>query len=97
MTWAVKPSASLADLATIDLRRITDVLQVDHASLFLRDPDDPQLAAVVAETGLPVGDALPEHRMLLADVLQSWLRRRDPVPRRRRRAVQRRARDPAPA
>ena len=42
MTWAVKPGASLADLATIDLRRITDVLQVDHASLFLRDPDDPQ-------------------------------------------------------
>ena len=71
VTWAVKPSASLADLATIDLRRITDVLQVDHASLFLRDPDDPQLAAVVAQTGLPVGEALPEHRMLLADVLQS--------------------------
>ena len=71
VTWAVKPSASLADLATIDLRRITDVLQVDHASLFLRDPDDPQLAAVVAQTGLPVGEALPEHRLLLADVLQT--------------------------
>ena len=71
MTWAVKPGATLADLATIDLRRITDVLQVDHASLFLRDPDDPQRAAVVAETGLPVSEALPEHRMLLSDVLQS--------------------------
>ena len=71
VTWAVKPSASLADLATIDLRRIADVLQVDHASLYLRDPDDPQRAAVVAETGLPVGEALPEHRMLLSGVLQS--------------------------
>jgi GAF domain len=71
VTWAVKPGASLADLATIDLRRITDVLQVDHASLFVRDPDDPQRAAVVAQTGLPVSEALPEHRMLLADVLQS--------------------------
>ena len=71
MTWAVKPGASLADLATIDLRRITDVLQVDHASLFLRDPDDPQRAAVVAQTGLPVSEALPEHRTLLTDVLQS--------------------------
>ena len=71
MTWAVKSGASLADLATIDLRRITDVLQVDHASLFLRDPDDPLRAAVVAQTGLPVGEALPEHRMLLADVLRS--------------------------
>jgi GAF domain-containing protein len=71
VTWGVKPGATLADLATIDLRRITDVLQVDHASLFLRDPDDPQRAAVVAETGLPVGEALPEHRMLLSRVLDS--------------------------
>ena len=71
MTWAVKPGATLADLATIDLRRITDVLQVDHASLFLRDPDDPQRAAVVAETGLPVSEALPEHSKLLSRVLHS--------------------------
>jgi hypothetical protein len=71
VTWAVKPGASLADLATIDLRRITDVLQVDHASLFLRDPDDPQRAAVVAETGLPVREALPEHCTLLSRVLHS--------------------------
>jgi hypothetical protein len=71
VTWGVKPGATLADLATIDLRRITDVLQVDHASLFLRDPDDPQRAAVVAETGLPVGEALPEHGTLLSRVLDS--------------------------
>jgi hypothetical protein len=71
MTWAVKPRATLAELATIDLRRITDVLQVDHASLFVRDPDDPQRAAVVAETGLPVGQAMPEHGVLLSRVLRS--------------------------
>ena len=71
VTWAVKPSASLADLATIDLRRIADVLQVDHASLYLRDPDDPRAAAVVAEMGLPVGEALPEHRILLSRVLHT--------------------------
>jgi hypothetical protein len=71
VTWVVKPGASLADLATIDLRRITDVLQVDHASLFLRDPDDPQRAAVVAETGLLVSEALPEHSMVLSHVLDS--------------------------
>ena len=71
MTWAVKPNASLADLATIDLRRIADVLQVDHASLYLRDPDDPRRAAVVAEIGLPVGEALPEHRILLSRVLHT--------------------------
>ena len=39
--WGLSPGASLEDLATIELRRITDVLQVDHASLFLRDSDDP--------------------------------------------------------
>jgi hypothetical protein len=71
MTWMVKPGVSLADLAGIDLRRITDVLQVDHASLFLRDPADPGRPAVVAETGLPVGHALPEHRMLLTRVMRT--------------------------
>lgn len=70
-TWAVKPGASLADLATIELRRITDVLQVDHASLFLRDPDNPQHTIAVAETGLPVAEALPEHCLLVSRVLQS--------------------------
>ena len=68
VTWEMSPGASLADLATIELRRITDVLQVDHASLFLRDADDPSTRRVVAETGLPVGEALPEHRMLLTRV-----------------------------
>jgi GAF domain len=71
MTWAVKPGASLADLATIELRRVTDVLQVDHASLFLRDEDDPQRTIAVAETGLPAGEALPEHRVLLGRVLRT--------------------------
>ena len=54
MNWELSPGASLADLATIELRRITDVLQVDHASLFLRDADDPERTIAVAETGLPV-------------------------------------------
>ena len=72
--WVVNPGASLADLATIELRRITDVLQVDHASLFLRDPDNPdnpQRTVVVAETGLPVAEALPEHCPFVSRVLQT--------------------------
>ena len=69
--WVVNPGASLADLATIELRRITDVLQVDHASLFLRDPDNPQRTVLVAETGLPVAEALPEHCPLVSRVLQT--------------------------
>ena len=95
VTWAVKPNASLADLATIDLRRIADVLQVDHASLYLRDPDDPRRAAVVAEIGLPVGEALPEHRMLLSRVLQHLLFRRAPRPGGHGRRLQRRTRHSA--
>jgi hypothetical protein len=71
MTWKVRPGASLADLATIELRRITDVLQVDHASLFLRDPDDPQRTVAVAETGLPAREVLPEHDALVARVLRT--------------------------
>ena len=71
MTWAVKPGATLADLATIELRRITDVLQLDHASLFLRDADNPQRTVAVAETGLPAGQALPEHCLLLARALRT--------------------------
>jgi hypothetical protein len=71
VTWVVKPCPSLADLAAIDLRRIADVLQVDHASLYMRDPHDPRRAAVVAEIGLPVGEALPEHRILLSRVLHT--------------------------
>jgi GAF domain len=71
MTWRVKPAASLADHATIELRRITEVLQVDHASLFLRDPDDPQRAVAVAETGTPVAEALSEHATIVGRVLQT--------------------------
>ncbi len=71
MNWDLSPGASLADLATIELRRITDVLQVDHASLFLRDGDDPERTIAVAEAGLPSGEALPERCRLLEQVLQT--------------------------
>ena len=46
--------ASVGDLAAIELRRITEVLLVDHASLFLPDPDDPDRAAMIASTGAPI-------------------------------------------
>ena len=71
VNWDLSPGASLADLATIELRRITDVLQVDHASLFLRDADDPERTIAVAEAGLPSGEALPERCLLLTQVLQT--------------------------
>ena len=71
MNWHLSPGASLADLATIELRRITDVLQVDHASLFLRDGDDPELTIAVAEAGLPAREALPERCQLLTHVLRT--------------------------
>lgn len=69
VNWDLSPRASLAELATIELRRITDVLQVDHASLFLRDGDDPQRTIAVAEAGLPAREALPERCRLLTHVL----------------------------
>ena len=71
MNWDLCPGASLVDLATIELRRITDVLQVEHASLFLRDGDDPEHTVAVAEAGLPSGEALPERCLLLERVLQT--------------------------
>src|SRR3954447_25804842 len=71
VNWDLSPGASFADLATIELRRITDVLQVDHASLFLRDGDDPGRTVGVAEAGLPCGEALPERCLLLEHVLQT--------------------------
>ena len=71
MNWDLSPGASLADLATIELRRITDVLQVDHASLFLRDADDPERTIAVAEAGLPANEALPERCLLLTQVLET--------------------------
>ena len=48
-----EPGRSLADLATIELRRITDVLQVDHASLFLGDADDLERSARWPRPGCP--------------------------------------------
>jgi GAF domain-containing protein len=71
VNWDLSPGASLADLATIELRRITDVLQVDHASLFLRDADDPERTIAVAEAGLPTSEALPERCLLLTQVLET--------------------------
>ena len=71
MNWDLSPGASLADLATIELRRITDVLQVDHASLFLRDAGDPERTIAVAEAGLPANEALPERCLLLTQVLET--------------------------
>jgi hypothetical protein len=71
VNWDLCPGASLADLATIELRRITDVLQVEHASLFLRDGGDPEHTIAVAEAGLPSGEALPERCLLLEQVLQT--------------------------
>jgi hypothetical protein len=61
--------ASAADLATIELRRIAEVLQIDHASLFLPDPDDLKRPALVASTGVPVEQALPAHARVVARVL----------------------------
>jgi GAF domain-containing protein len=62
--------ANVADLATIELRRITDVLQVDHVSLFLRDTDDPESsAALIASTGIPLDEALPTHASVVALVV----------------------------
>jgi GAF domain len=71
VTWELSPGASLADLATIELRRITDVLQVDHASLFLGDADDLEHARAVAETGLSVDEALPEYSTLLTRAVRT--------------------------
>ena len=71
MNWDLRPGASLAELATIELRRITDVLQVEHASLFLRDGGDPEHTVAVAEAGLPSREALPERCLLLEQVLQT--------------------------
>jgi DNA-binding IclR family transcriptional regulator len=60
MSWALQSTVTIADLALIELRRIVGVLQVEHASLFLHDRDQPQRAAQVASTGLPVEKALAE-------------------------------------
>jgi hypothetical protein len=71
MSQGPRPAASIADLAAIELRRITDVLQVDHASLFLHDADHPQRPPVVAATGLPVEEALVEYGGVVARVMHT--------------------------
>jgi hypothetical protein len=70
MSWGVKPPG-LAEHATIELRRISDVLQIEHASLFLRDAEHPQRAVLVAETGHPLADALAEHATIVGRVLST--------------------------
>jgi hypothetical protein len=71
MSLGPRPAASAADLAAIELRRITDVLQVEHVSLFLHDPDHPQRAAPVAATGIPVDEALVEYGGVVARVMHT--------------------------
>ena len=70
MSWAIKPP-SLAEHATIELRHISDVLQIDHASLFLRDAEHRHRAVLVAETGRPLADALAEHATIVGRVLST--------------------------
>jgi hypothetical protein len=71
MDWAPQPTASIADLGAIELRRIVDVLQVEHASLFLHDAEHPQRAAPVAAVGLPVEEALVEYAGVVARVMHT--------------------------
>jgi hypothetical protein len=71
MSWAPRPAASVTDLAAIELRRITDVLQVEHASLFVHDPEHPQRAAAVAAAGIPADEALVEYGGIVARVLHT--------------------------
>jgi GAF domain len=61
----------IAEVAAIELRRIVDVLQVEHASLFLHDPDHPQRAGSVAAVGLPVDEALVEYGGVVARVMHT--------------------------
>jgi hypothetical protein len=71
VTWAPHSTATIADLASIELRRIVDVLQVEHASVFLHDPDDPRGATQTASTGLAVEAVLAEHRDVVARVMRT--------------------------
>jgi hypothetical protein len=68
MSASAKPP-SLGEHAIIELRRISDVLQVEHASLFLRDPEPPNGAVRVAETGCPLGEVLAEHATIVGRAL----------------------------
>jgi hypothetical protein len=71
MSLGPRPTASAADLAAIELRRISEVLQVEHVSLFLHEPEHPQRAAPVAATGLPVDEALTEYGGVVARVMHT--------------------------
>ena len=71
MSLGPRPAASRADVAAIELRRITEVLQVEHASLFLHDPDHPQRAVALAATGIPVDEALVEYGGVVARVMHT--------------------------
>ena len=71
MNWAPQSTATIADLVAIELRQIVDVLQVEHASVFLRDPEDPRGATEAASTGLAVEKALAEHRDVVARVMRT--------------------------
>jgi hypothetical protein len=70
MSWGAKPP-SAGEHAMIELRRISEVLQVEHASLFVRDPARPHVAVHVAETGRPLGAALAEHATVVGRVLRT--------------------------
>jgi hypothetical protein len=70
MSWRSKPP-SVADHALIELRRISDVLQVEHASLFLRDPARPDAPVHVAEAGCPLAAALAEYATIVGRVLRT--------------------------
>jgi GAF domain-containing protein len=59
------------ELATIELRRIVDVLQVDHASLFLADSDGQDAPGMLTGVGLSVEEALPEHLSVVERVLST--------------------------
>jgi hypothetical protein len=71
MSQGPRPAASAADLAAIELRRISEVLQVEHASLFLLDPEHPQRPAQVAATGLPVDEALLDYGGVVSRVMHT--------------------------
>jgi hypothetical protein len=71
MNWSRQTTATIADLAAIELRRIVDVLQVEHASVFLRDDEHPTGAAEVASVGVAADEALVDHADLVARVMRA--------------------------
>jgi hypothetical protein len=71
MNWARQTTATIADLAGIELRRIVDVLQVEHASVFLRDDEHPAGAAEVASIGVAAHEALVDHADVVARVMRA--------------------------